>query len=481
MRLTSRTLGHAAAISIAAAAFPAIGGADQNSCQPGPAPVGGDPSASGGVNLHVTANNSVIWCSAQVIEVNHDIQDGTAYQVRSTKLSPSSTPVSNAISVGELLTLAGVPAVSVNHTEIERLSGGSSRLGSADLTDPSARFLGGAKPIFWINGSETQYLRPLRGASDTNGNDQIVASGGDALDFYIYSGPVLNVTARATPAKVDIKQSVTFTAHVTNHTASDGALTYKWAFQDGSTATGTSVRHSYAVAGTWYPAVTVQGAGNDSGGVSPPIPVTVGAPNTTGSNGSPGSDKNTTAGHGGPNTSHGTTPHSAPTHKRTAGSGANKTSGSNRAPTQPAHSTPKDTTPSQSTTPQATRPPATTPTVPTASPDKPVAKAHHAAAKPRRSTSHKKTLAQRDPGTTLVHGRLVSDVIAVSAAQLAQQTRTVAQSPSPARAPSARLGGGSVPPLAGLAGGCVIILLLGSGAGLELRSQRRSVTASRAA
>jgi hypothetical protein len=57
-------------------------------------------------------------------------------------------------------------------------------------------------------------------------------------------------------------------------------------------------------------------------------------------------------------------------------------------------------------------------------------------------------------------------------AQLATENNPATQ----AHAPSARLGGGSLTPLAGIAGGCVIVLLLGSGAAAELRSQRRYVT-----
>jgi hypothetical protein len=77
----------------------------------------------------------------------------------------------------------------------------------------------------------------------------------------------------------------------------------------------------------------------------------------------------------------------------------------------------------------------------------------------------------------VVDGRLIADVIPVSPAQLATDNNPARQ----AHAPSARLGGSSVTPLAGIAGGCVIVLLLGSGAAAELRSQRRSVTLARTA
>ncbi|MBV9005175.1 MAG: hypothetical protein JO181_11000, partial [Solirubrobacterales bacterium] len=107
--------GLAAAVSIAAAAFPAAAGADQSPCTPGAGPPLVDPSTAGGVNVHLTANNSVIWCSAQVIEANSDVANGTNYPLRSGHESPSTNPVYSAISVSHLLTVAGVDPGTVNH------------------------------------------------------------------------------------------------------------------------------------------------------------------------------------------------------------------------------------------------------------------------------------------------------------------------------------------------------------------------------
>jgi hypothetical protein len=53
--------------------------------------------------------------------------------------------------------------------------------------------------------------------------------------------------------------------------------------------------------------------------------------------------------------------------------------------------------------------------------------------------------------------------------------------PTPANAPSAAAGGGAITPLGGIAGGSVIVALLGSGAWFELRSRRRAVMPGRPA
>jgi hypothetical protein len=419
------------------------------------------------VNLHVTANNSVTWCSARVIEANSDVPDGTNYPIRATTQSPNYNPVSNAISVSELLTLAGINPAGINHAEIMRLNGNWSTLDSADLVAPSTRFEDGRKPIFWVNGSETQYLRPLRGPSDTNGDDQIVASNGSSLDMYVYSGPVLAVAATATPKRIAVKQSVTVTARVANPAAGDGVLTYTWNFQDGSTATGASVEHAYAVAGTWYPVVTVLGKGNDSGGASQPIPVTVGpVPTGHGSSSPAGTDPRKHAGAGGPAHSSGSAPKTAPapTIKSHSVAGASVTAGSNPVAAQAGSAAPRTTGPSRPSV-------STRPTSPAASdPAPPVAASPTSPKYGVTSPGH--VSPQSRPGATVVRGRLIADLIPISAAQLAQADP--AGKAEPARAPSARVGGGSVSPLAGVAGGCAIVLLLASGAGAEVRSRRRA-------
>jgi hypothetical protein len=206
--------------------------------------------------------------------------------------------------------------------------------------------------------------------------------------------------------------------------------------------------------------VTVPGKEHDSGGASQPIPVTVGSvPKGANSRSPGGTNRNKHAHAGGPTHSNGNTAGTAPTHKPTSGSNANNTSGNHGPPAQSPSPASRNATTSQ--------PSPSTPTPsPTASAHAPDTNTHRAV-RPVRS--------QPTPGATVVEGRLIADVIPVSAAQLATQKA------GQARAPSAGLGGGSVTPLAGIVGGCVIVLLLGSGAAAEIRSQRRPVTPARTA
>jgi pyruvate/2-oxoglutarate dehydrogenase complex dihydrolipoamide acyltransferase (E2) component len=331
-----------------------------------------------------------------------------------------------------------VAPASVDHTQVQRVNGSWSLLDRADLVDPAARFAGALAPIFAINGAETQYLRPLRGPDDTNGDDQIVASDGAALDLYVYSGPILAVTATATPTHVAAEQPVTLRARVTNATAADGALTYTWSFQDGATAHGATVRHAYTVPGVWHPVVTVQGRGNDSGGASAPLSVTVGTPPKGGPGGTRGGTSHSPH-TGGPARSRGSTPDAAPTATATT-------------PSAPAASTPAPSAPAPNGTPAPSATPA----------------ANATPARRRRARTHRRTRRVRRPAARLVTGRLISDVIPVSAAQLARQQRPAAL--------AARSGGATAPPYAGVAATLTVAALLAFGAGLELRARRRFAT-----
>jgi hypothetical protein len=515
MRLHARLLCLAIAIAIAAPPVPASAGADQSSCQPGPAPAGADPSAAGGVNIHVTASDTVMWCSAAVIEANSDIAPGTEYPERATSQSPSSNPVSNAISINRLLTIAQVNPATVSFTYIVRPSNGTwSTLSTADLTAQPTTFESGLKPIVWINGGETDYLRPLRGPTDTNADDLISDQSGTPVDLYVSSGPLLEVTASATPTKVHIKQPVSFAARVAGLTPHDGNLIYKWTFQDGLTATGSTVTHSFGFTGTFAVIVTVQGSGDDSGGASEPIPVNVGNPPKAAANGKPlGTSANRNVTPGGATDSKGENPQTAPTHRPSRGSNMNRRSSHSQAAGQsgnaasqstalaqtttprtaapPQAATPQTATPPQTTRPRTATPPqsttlqtttsANTTSVPAATTsNKPAAKADYTGTNRRRSAARSRVAPRRSQEATVVRGRLIADVIPLSVAKLAVRNRAARPPAAQAHAPSASVGGGSVAPIAGIAGGCAIMLLLGSGAGLELRSQRRSVARPRA-
>jgi hypothetical protein len=437
MRPGARTLCLGISIAAVAAGLPAIAVAQTSSCE--------GTLGVGGVNVHVLVENTIVWCSADVIRANSDVPDGTDYRVRPAVDGSSDVRVSDAISINRLLTLARVPTQAVTFTYINRSDGTRARLSSTDVSSQPS-FPGGLKPLVWLKAGDTAYLRPLRGDSDTNATDFITAPPAAPLDLYVSSGRLLDVTANASPTTVGVRQSVRLSARVSNQISADGALTYSWDFQDGSTATGSTVVHKFNVAGPYYPVVHVLGGADGAAGISKPVQVTVGSVPTgrgygnlgnLGNLGNIGKGLGKTGSGGTPGTTTGTGSGGSGT-----GSGSGGQGGGGSA-----------STPSQGTVTSTTK---------------------SGAASPGSSSKRVKPVA--GPAGAIVTGRLIADVVPISAAQLAQQTSASGGRRTPT--PSAVLGGSSITPLAGIAGGVAVFLLLACGAAIELRSRRRAVRAA---
>jgi PKD repeat protein len=392
-------------------------------------PVGGQPGVAGGVNLHIASTRSVTWCSAAAIGANYDIANGTNFPI-----DGANSPVSDVISVHHLLQLGGVAPEQVTDVQIHRLDGTLLTLNKQDLEDPSPSYIDHLVPVVQINGTTTLFLRPQQNANDLNAGDQIPAQNGAALDFYVYSGPVLTITANG-PTSATKHQRVTFRGQISGATPADGTLHYAWTFDDGSRPrTGLSTTHAFTTSGNYQVVLTVTGR-NGSGGVSPALTVDVGSapkpsgPGTT----SRGTSERHSSSPTGPQNSHGRTPGGS--------SGGASPTNSNQA----THTSTTTTTQRTSTRPAHTRPPA-----------KPK--------KRNRSTPPTTT------ATTLVDGRLISYITPVPASQLINPpTHTTPAHAPPSAAPR------RTNPIAVVGGVCAIILLLGAGAGTELRSRRRSL------
>jgi hypothetical protein len=420
--------------------------ADQTpGCQPRvTGPVGGQTGEAGGVNLHIASTRSVTWCSQAAILANRDIPDGTQFPISEVAGSPTENTVSDAMSVHRLLELVGVAPQEVTSVVLHRDDGTLSRLDTTDLEDPSPSFENDLMPLVMINGTITQYLRPLRSAHDSNGGDQIVAEGGAALDLYVYSGPVLMVRITASRTTVTKGQTVTFTGRVGGASPTDGRLSYAWNFGDGTRGrAGVSVAHTFTANGNYLVVLSVTGA-NGSGGVSRSVPIAVGpAPKPAGPGQSTrGTSNERRSAATGPQQSNGQTPGGS--------SGGGSSNGSQGTNSQSGTNTPS---------------PTTSATARNGGQD------GHSSAHPP-STPHHRATARATGPSVIVNGRLIAYVTPVPASQLiTPPARTHPVHAPPTAAPA------TTSPLAAAGGVCAIILLLGAGAGTEARSRRRSLSA----
>jgi hypothetical protein len=339
---------------------------------------------------------------------------------------------------------------------------------TSDYADPAAP---GALPVVSNDGGQAQntYTRPWRGGTDENGRDQVTATGPVALLVYENAAPLaVDITAQ-TVRRGPRSERVALSATVQTSTGTSvpaSALGWQWTVSTGAISTLATPTVTIPQ-GTATVTVLVSDGADGSGGTAS-VALTYKPVH---------SKKARTGGGGGHGTVHSTSGlGSAPRHHgstathRGKGRTSGTTTGTTATTTITTATTPATasaTTPAtaSATTPAATetspastaRSPATTTSTTTSTPTHPP-RSHHTA--PRHAPSY---------GGTLVRGQLLADVVPLSASQ-SPLTRPVLASPSAAVASPASAGRLTVP--AGIAGGIVVLGLLGLGGAREQR--RRS-------
>lgn len=182
--------------------------------------------------------------------------------------------VNAAASVRRVLDLAGVNPDAVGFVETRRGDGTYATLDRADVSS-SPPFADGP-PIVFVDGPSVRYLRPVRGPSDSNASDNLATLSDEPLELTVHAGNLLIVDATASDLEVDRGEPVSFAA--TTSGAEDGeAVAIDWDFDDGETAAGADVTHSFAHEGTYAVLARAEGE-RDSAGTSALLRVVVGTP-----------------------------------------------------------------------------------------------------------------------------------------------------------------------------------------------------------
>jgi PKD domain len=349
------------------------------------------------------------------------------------------------------------------------------QLTRADLTSPSDFNNPAEQPVVQALGSRNEYDRPWRGSpggqQDHDFLDEVLASQGDQpspITIEVFEGPLLTVTADASQTRVPVGGTVSFSASATGQ--NDSGLSYSWNFADGApNSTAAAPQVQFNATGTYD--VTVQVTDTAGGGGGAAVPISVGTTPP------PASGSQTQRGAGGSGTSHsptgpgksgGTHPggkpgkassgHSTTGPDNATGSGTSNTGGHNASAGR--------TTTSGATTPTTASTTAAAPTThyPSSTASRSTGTARVAQPAEPRLKSSARTL----PTSPLVTGRLVSDVtpLPAGASPLVHDVTG-----PPTTAPPARraIRASSLP---GLAAGLAVAVLLGLGAGRELRGRR---------
>jgi len=384
------------------------------------------------------------------------------------QLSPSATWALSTV-LGCLSTpvpVAAVHGVTVIDGQGAPETGPGSMLTPADLAPQGSTDFNNPQqaPVVQALGSVNQYDRPWRGGGqgqpDYDFLDEVQDSDNDQplpVAIEVFEGPLLTVTVSASRTSVPVGGSVSFNATVTGQNGS--ALSYSWNFDggaQGSTAATPTV--TFGTAGQYE--VTVEVTDSAGGGGGGEIPITVGTPSpaATGTHAQTGSGTDRKS-------------HTPSGPKKSKGTHAGGPVGKSTTST----TTPASTTPT-STTPTSTTPTSTTPTS--------SGSGHHATTR----TSHRAPTSTHPKGHTaapsarptppppesgpLVSGQLVGDVtpLAAGASPLVRLVPAAVATAPPARqAVRASL-------LPAFGAGLGVLLLLGLGAGRELRWRRRRST-----
>ncbi|HEY3773032.1 MAG TPA: hypothetical protein VGL69_08575 [Solirubrobacteraceae bacterium] len=379
--------------------------------------------------------------------------------------STDTLPAGTTWTLAEILDCGlSIPLSNLNAVEVLRPDGAAQApLSPAALTDASAYAdpaAPGALPVVSNNGGQAQntYTRPWRGGDDENGRDQVTASGPVQMVVYENTAPLSVHIATRTLRHGIRSERVALSATVqtaAGATVPASSLDWRWTISTGASSAAATPTVTIPQ-GTATATVVVSDTASGSGGTAS-IALTY----------KPVRSKNARSGGGGHGTVHSSSGLGSGHHHGRGGAshrGQGRTTGTttttSRTTTAPTTTaTPSPTTTSTVTTSatSSAQAAATTPTTATTPAPHPP-RTHHRASHPAPA---------RDG--TVVQGRLLADVVPVSASQ-SPLTRPVLPSESAAvasPAPATRI---TVP--AAVIGGIVVLGLLALGGAREQR--RRS-------
>jgi hypothetical protein len=325
-----------------------------------------------------------------------------------------------------------VPGAGASHSF---LVGGTS---PSDLSAPSG-FDGpptaGLLPVFFVNGTEINYVRPLRSSTDNATFDDVESNQAGPIDLDVHTGPLLTVTASTHPS---VAKPVKIGAPIVFSASSSGDAVepqFTWTLSTGEVLSHQQTfTHSFKGTGSTTYEVELSAAGpDDSAGVAAPLFITVGPARYKG-NPSPGSTPTPTHSAAPRPTTTPTTP--PPTTTGSPGTGTQST-----PPTAPTTGSSSGRSGGSTASPQPTPP-----------------------AQPATSSA----------GLPLVRGRLIGQTAA-----LVTTPGSVVEATTTGVSPDVRLSGGWR--AAAIAGSvAAIMLLFAAGAFRELRWSRRKRSVVRA-
>ncbi|HVO53805.1 MAG TPA: PKD domain-containing protein [Solirubrobacterales bacterium] len=196
-----------------------------------------------------------------------------SYTLRAEPGEAGETIARGGLPIAALLELVEVDPRNFDYLTVPRADGTTAYLAASDFA-PGAFPEGPA--LVTVEPAATRFFRPVRDDSDVNAPDNIVTSGGEALQIGIHAGKLLEVEVLASTHSPDPGEAVSFSA--TNSVPLEGEqVGFEWRFGDGASGRAPTVSHSFAAPGTYEVHVTAIGS-LESGGESAPVQIVVGDP-----------------------------------------------------------------------------------------------------------------------------------------------------------------------------------------------------------
>jgi hypothetical protein len=155
--------------------------------------------------------------------------------------------IGRGMSIRSLLRLAGFNPGAVRFVQVVGDGGNVLTLLGADMDSAYVA----------DDGAHTRFVNPGRGGR--GGRDDVVSAPNTPIEMTVDGGSLLSVRLNASPTKVKLGQSVTFSASV-RFAPAGAQLDYTWDFGDGTRGVGAQVTHQYTVSGDLQAQVKVQGA-----------------------------------------------------------------------------------------------------------------------------------------------------------------------------------------------------------------------------
>jgi PKD domain-containing protein len=231
---------------------------------------GVDPARADAAQVTVVApGGAQQTLSLDALAGQEDVRD-RSYVLRSA--SGESAQAVTGFSLAKVLEAASADPYGFSYLEVQRPGGGAVLLSHHQALDPGA-FADGS-PVVYATAAGTGFLRPSSGSGDLNADDSFEAPQGIAL--VLRKDSPLRVEATASPLRTRPGQPVSFEAIVERAGAGE-QLTYSWYFDDGHSASGANVSHSFEKRGSYDVVVGVTTPSN-SAGTSAVVTVQVGAP-----------------------------------------------------------------------------------------------------------------------------------------------------------------------------------------------------------